>query len=277
LDIERFIKAAIEEDIGEGDHTSLACIPPSKTSKAELIAKENGIIAGIELSKKIFTQIDSDLEVEFHFKNGDQVKKGDRVLEVQGKAQSILRAERLVLNFMQRMSGIATLTGKFVKAVEGYPAKILDTRKTTPFFRQFEKMAVKIGGGENHRFGLWDMIMIKDNHIAYAGGIRQSISAANDYLKKNKLELRIEIETASINDVEEVMAIGGVNRIMLDNFTIPQLKKAVKLIDHRFETEASGGITLDNVRDYATTGVDYISVGALMHSYKSLDLSLKAI
>jgi len=277
LDIERFIKAAIDEDIREGDHTSLACIPGDKTSKAELIAKENGIIAGVELSKEVFTHVDSNLDVDVFFIDGGKVKNGDKVLCVQGKAQSILKAERLVLNFMQRMSGIATLTGKLVKAVEGFPAKILDTRKTTPLFRQFEKMAVKIGGGENHRFGLWDMIMIKDNHIAYAGGIRQAISAANDYLKKNKLELRIEIETASINDVEEVIATGGVHRIMLDNFQMPELKQAVTRIDHRFETEASGGITLDNVRDYATTGVDYISVGALTHSNKSLDLSLKAI
>jgi len=277
LDIERFIKAAIEEDIREGDHTSLACIPSGRKSRAVLIAKESGIIAGIGLSKKIFKIIDAGLSVESFFNDGDSVAKGGKVLLVKGSAQSILKAERLVLNFMQRMSGIATLTRKFVKAVEGSPAEILDTRKTTPLFRQFEKMAVKIGGGENHRFGLWDMMIIKNNHIAYAGGIKPAIGAVKDYLRKNKLELRIEIEAASIAEVEEILAVGGVHRIMLDNFKIPTLKKAVKLVNHRFETEASGGITLENVRDYAATGVDYISVGALTHSYKSLDLSLKAI
>ena len=277
MDIERFIKAAIEEDIREGDHTSLACIPSGRKSRAVLIAKESGIIAGIGLSKKIFKIIDAGLSVESFFNDGDSVAKGGKVLLVKGSAQSILKAERLVLNFMQRMSGIATLTRKFVKAVEGSPAEILDTRKTTPLFRQFEKMAVKIGGGENHRFGLWDMMIIKNNHIAYAGGIKPAIGAVKDYLRKNKLELRIEIEAASIAEVEEILAVGGVHRIMLDNFKIPTLKKAVKLVNHRFETEASGGITLENVRDYAATGVDYISVGALTHSYKSLDLSLKAI
>ncbi len=277
MDIDRFIQAAIEEDIREGDHTSLACVPPNKTSKAQLIAKGNGIIAGVEVSKNVFAMVDAGLKTEYFFKDGSRIRKGDIVLRVEGSAQSILKAERLVLNFMQRMSGIATMTGKFVKAVEGLPAKILDTRKTTPMFRQFEKMAVTIGGGENHRMGLWDMIMIKDNHISYAGGIRQAITAVNDYLKKNNLDLRIEIETASIGQVEEVVAVGKVHRIMLDNFNLPKMKKAVKLINHRFETEASGGITLNNVRDYAATGVDFISVGALTHSYKSLDLSLKAV
>lgn len=277
MDINRFIQAALDEDIRDGDHTSLACIPPDKTSKGELIAKESGIIAGIEVSKKVFALVDPDLKTEYFLKDGSHVRKSDKVLLVEGSAQSILKAERLVLNFMQRMSGIATMTGKFVKAVEGFPAKILDTRKTTPMFRYFEKMAVKIGGGENHRMGLWDMIMIKDNHIAYAGGIPQAITAVNDYLKKINLDLRIEIETASIEQVEEVMSFGKVHRIMLDNFTLPKLEKAVRLINHQFETESSGGITLDNVRDYAATGVDFISVGALTHSYKSLDLSLKAV
>ncbi|HXH17864.1 MAG TPA: carboxylating nicotinate-nucleotide diphosphorylase [Chitinophagales bacterium] len=277
MDIEHFIKAAIDEDIKEGDHTSLACIPANKQSEAELLAKENGIIAGIELSRKIFQIIDPHLSVEVFFDDGDAIKKGNRVMKVKGNSQSILKAERLVLNFMQRMSGIATLTRRFVKAVEGYQAKILDTRKTTPLFRQFEKLAVKIGGGENHRFGLWDMIMIKDNHIACAGGIKRAIEAVKDYQRRNNLNLQVEIEAATMQDVEEVIAAGGVHRIMLDNFKLPQLKKAVKLIDRQFETEASGGITLDNVRNYAAAGVDFISVGALTHSYKSLDLSLKAI
>ena len=277
MDIERFITAAIAEDIGSGDHTSLACIPAGKSSKAKLIAKESGIIAGIELSQKVFHFIDPRLKVKTFFSDGDSVKKGALVMVVSGRAQSILKAERLVLNFMQRMSGIATLTRKFVKAVEGYPVKILDTRKTTPMFRYYEKLAVRIGGGENHRFGLWDMIMLKDNHIAYAGGIIPAIAAVKDYLQKNKRKLKIEIETASIDQVREVVAAGGVDRIMLDNFKPADVKKAVKLINQRFETEVSGGIGLDNIRDYAACGIDYISVGALTHSYKSLDLSLKAV
>lgn len=277
MDIERFIKAAIKEDIGGGDHTSLACIPSDKAGKAQIVSKERGIIAGVELAKKIFRLMDSGLIIKTHLRDGDPVTKGTTVMTVKGKAQSILRAERLVLNFMQRMSGIATLTEKFVKAVEGYPAKILDTRKTTPLFRQFEKMAVKIGGGENHRFGLWDMIMIKDNHIVMAGGIMPAIAAVNNYLRKNRLDLPVEIETSSLHEVEQVLKAGGVQRIMLDNFSVPELKTAVRLIERKYETEASGGITLANVRKYASTGVDYISVGALTHSYKSLDISLKAI
>lgn len=277
MDIERFIRAAIEEDIRTGDHTSLACIPKDKTSKAELIAKESGIIAGIAIAEKVFKILDSTLTIDAFFHDGDRIAKGDLVLLVQGKAQSILMAERLALNFMQRMSGIATLTNKFVEALKGTGTRVLDTRKTTPLFRQFEKMAVKTGGGENHRFGLWDMLMIKDNHIEYSGGIAPAIAAANSYLKKNKLALHIEIETASLEQVEEVLKTGNVHRIMLDNFKIPELKKAVRLINKQYETEASGGITLENARDYAATGVDFISVGALTHSYKSLDLSLKAI
>lgn len=277
MDIERFINLAIEEDVQSGDHTSLACVPENKTNKAELIAKENGIIAGIAVAKKVFEIIDANLLVDSFYDDGDTVKKGDLVMLVKGSAQSILKAERLALNFMQRMSGIATLTNRFVRALNGTNTKVLDTRKTTPMFRQFEKMAVKIGGGENHRFGLWDMIMIKDNHIAYSGGIEPAITTVRNYLKKNKLDLRIEIETASIAQVEEVLTTGGVHRIMLDNFKITDLNKAVQLINKKYETEASGGITLENAHDYASTGVDYISVGALTHSYKSLDLSLNAI
>ncbi len=277
MDIDQFIKTAIEEDVKDGDHSSLSCIPSDKLSKAELIAKDNGIIAGIEVAKKVFAVIDQKLEVEAVYDDGDSVEKADMVLLVKGSARSILKAERLVLNFMQRMSGIATLTKKYVKAVEGFPAKILDTRKTTPLFRQFEKMAVKIGGGENHRMGLYDMIMIKDNHIAYAGGIKPAITSVQSYLKSKNLSLKIEIETTSLTEVEEVIEAGGVDRVMLDNFKIPIVKKAVKLINKKFETEVSGGINLETVRDYAACGVDYISVGALTHSYKSLDLSLEAI
>ncbi|GIV32569.1 MAG: nicotinate-nucleotide diphosphorylase (carboxylating) [Chitinophagales bacterium] len=277
MEIEHFIRAAIEEDIGAGDHTSLACIPEARLSKAEIIARGNGVIAGIEIARKVFEIIDPDLAVEPVFRDGDMVEREDMVMLIRGRARSILKAERVVLNFMQRMSGISTLTRKYVKAVEGFPVKILDTRKTTPLFREFEKLAVKIGGGENHRMGLYDMIMIKDNHIAYAGGIKPAIQAVRHYLEANNLSLKIEIETSSLEEVQEVIATGGVHRIMLDNFKIPVVKKAVKLINKSCEIEVSGGITLESVRDYAACGVDYISVGALTHSYKSLDLSLEAI
>ncbi len=277
MEIEQFIKAAIQEDVHEGDHTSLACIPSNKKGKAELITKENGVIAGIELAETIFKIIDPEVEFDSFYRDGELVEKRDLVLLLKGNLQSILKGERLMLNFMQRMSGIASLTRKFVKSIDGYPAKILDTRKTTPGFRFFEKWAVRIGGGVNHRIGLYDMMMIKDNHISYAGGIAPAIKAANDYLKKNNLNLRIEIETTSIEQVEEVLSIGNVDRIMLDNFKIGTVRKAVKIINKRIETEVSGGINLENARDYAACEVDYISVGALTHSYKSLDLSLKAI
>lgn len=276
MNLQQFIEQAILEDIGTGDHTSLACIPHNAESSAILKVKDTGILAGLEEALVVFGMIDNNLKIEAYLQDGAAIKPGDIAFKVQGKAQSILMAERLVLNIMQRMSGVASLTNKFVKAVEGYPAKILDTRKTTPNFRYFEKKAVKIGGGENHRFALYDMMMIKDNHISYAGGIQQAIERANEYLKANNLTLKIEIEAGNINQVKEILSIGNIHRIMLDNFSLADMHEAVKLIDKRFETEISGGVTLDTVRDFAATGVDYISVGALTHSAKSLDLSLKA-
>jgi nicotinate-nucleotide pyrophosphorylase (carboxylating) len=276
LNLQQFIEQAILEDIGTGDHTSLACIPHNAESSAILKVKDTGILAGLEEALVVFSMVDNNLKIETYLQDGAAIKPGDIAFKVQGKAQSILMAERLVLNIMQRMSGVASLTNKFVKAVEGYPAKILDTRKTTPNFRYFEKKAVKIGGGENHRFALYDMMMIKDNHISYAGGIQKAIERANEYLKVNNLSLKIEIEAGNINQVKEILSIGNIHRIMLDNFSLADMHEAVKLIDGRFETEISGGVTLDTVRDFAATGVNYISVGALTHSAKSLDLSLKA-
>ena len=276
MNLQQFIEQAIIEDIGSGDHTSLACIPHDAESSAILKVKDTGILAGMEEALVVFGMIDNNLKIETYLQDGTVIKPGDIAFKVHGKAQSILKAERLVLNIMQRMSGIASLTNKFVKATEGYPAKILDTRKTTPNFRYFEKKAVKIGGGENHRFALYDMIMIKDNHISYAGGIQESIERVNQYLAANNLNLKIEIEAANLNQVKEILSIGNVHRIMLDNFSLADMHEAVKLIDKHFETEISGGVTLDTVRDFAATGVDYISVGALTHSAKSLDLSLKA-
>lgn len=277
MDLNKFVELAIAEDIRDGDHTSNACIPAGQTSKARLLVKDNGILAGVEVAQALFRGIDPELQVEVLLKDGAQVKHGDVAFYVTGSARNILMAERLVLNMMQRMSGVATVTNKFVQAVAGTKARILDTRKTTPLLRQFEKMAVRIGGGENHRFGLFDMIMIKDNHIAYAGGVEQAITSVRQYLEENNLRLKIEIEAGSIEQVQQIMAIGGVDRIMLDNFTPEDAKQAVELIGGRFETEVSGGIVLDNVRAYAESGCDYISVGALTHSVKSLDLSLKAV
>lgn len=276
MNLQQFIEQAIIEDIGSGDHTSLACIPSYAESSAILKVKDTGILAGLEEALVVFSMIDKNLKIETYLQDGTAIKPGDIAFKVQGKAQSILMAERLVLNIMQRMSGIASLTNKFVKAVEGYPAKILDTRKTTPNFRYFEKKAIKIGGGENHRFALYDMMMIKDNHISYAGGIQQAVERANLYLKANNLNLKIEIEAGNINQVKEILSIGNIHRIMLDNFSLADMHEAVKMIGKRFETEISGGVTLETVRDFASTGVDYISVGALTHSAKSLDLSLKA-
>ena len=277
MNLTTFIEQAIIEDIGAGDYTSLACISANAKSKAILKVKDTGILAGVEEALEVFKQIDDSLQINLFIKDGTPIKPGDIAFDVAGSAQSILKAERLVLNIMQRMSGIATLTSRFVKAVEGCPAKILDTRKTTPNFRYFEKKAVKVGGGENHRFALYDMIMIKDNHISFAGGIANAIERTNNYLKTNNLNLKIEIEAANINQVKEILSIGNVHRIMLDNFSLPNMHEAVKLINKRYETEISGGVTLDTVRSFAETGVDYISVGALTHSAKSLDLSLKAI
>jgi nicotinate-nucleotide pyrophosphorylase (carboxylating) len=276
FDLKGFIANALAEDVGDGDHTSLACIPASAKGKARLLVKENGVLAGVEVALHIFKQVDKGLRVNVLMQDGAKIKKGDIVLTVEGRSQSILTAERLVLNCMQRMSGIATKTASLMKLCKGSSTQVIDTRKTTPGFRALEKWAVKIGGGGNHRFGLYDMILIKDNHIDYAGGIPQAIKAANSYLKKKGKDLRIEIETRNLDEVKQVLETGNVHRIMLDNFSIPDMKKAVKLIDGRYETEASGGITEANISKYAESGVDFISVGALTHHIKSLDLSLKA-
>lgn len=275
--ISAFIKNAIAEDIGNGDHTTFACIPKNKIGKVKLIIKENCVIAGINEAINVLKKFDSKIKTEPIKNDGDWCKKGEIAFIAVGKSYTLLQAERLVLNIMQRMSGIATQTSLYVKELHGLKTKILDTRKTTPGFRYFEKKAVKIGGGENHRFGLFDMILIKDNHIDFAGGIKNAIIKTKNYLSENKLSLKIEIEARSINDVKEIIRIGNVNRIMLDNFSISDTKKAVQLINKKFETESSGGITLKNIRKYAECGVDYISVGALTHHVKSIDLSLKAV
>ncbi|MCF8302536.1 MAG: carboxylating nicotinate-nucleotide diphosphorylase [Bacteroidales bacterium] len=268
---------ALEEDIGDGDHTSLATIQEEKTGKAQLIIKQNGILAGVDAAKKVFHQIDRGLTIEEEKKDGDTVKKGDIAFTITGKVVSILSGERLALNFMQRMSGIATATRQMVDQLEGLDTKILDTRKTTPNFRPFEKKAVRIGGGENHRFGLFDMIMIKDNHVDFAGGIEQAIKAVQEYMQKHHKKLFVEIEARNLDEVREVISLGGVDRIMLDNFSYDNLKKAVSIIGKKYQTEASGGVSLRNIRKYAECGVDYISVGALTHQIKSLDMSLKAV
>lgn len=274
--VDLFIKNAIAEDVGDGDHTSLSTIPAGTQGKAQLIVKEEGILAGVELALEIFHQVDPALQVEVFLKDGDAVKVGDIAFVVAGSTHAILLAERLVLNCMQRMSGIATKTHRIVSLLTPYRTKILDTRKTTPGLRYLEKWAVKIGGGVNHRIGLYDMILIKDNHVDYAGGIANAIEAANHYLAQNHKQLAIEIEVRNLEELQQVLAAGRVDRIMLDNFEPALLKEAVKLIDGRFITEASGGIVEANVAEYAACGVDYISMGALTHSVKSLDLSLKA-
>ncbi len=275
--LKSFIKNAINEDIGDGDHTSLACISANKIGKAKLLIKENGIIAGIKIAKFIFNEFDKGFKFEIFKNDGDICKPGEIAFIIEGKSIVILQAERLVLNVMQRMSGIATQTNLYVKELSGLKTKILDTRKTTPGFRYFEKEAVKIGGGLNHRFGLFDMILIKDNHVDFAGGISNAIKRVNTYLTNNNKQLKIEIEARNISDVQEIIKIGKVNRIMLDNFSIENTKIAVEIINGKFETESSGGITINNIRKYAECGVDYISVGALTHHVKSLDLSLKAV
>ena len=270
------IQLAIDEDIGDGDHTSLACIPDNTKGKARLLIKDQGILAGLNIAIEIFKIIDPSLHLEVNMQDGESISPGDVAFTVEGNAHSILQAERLVLNFMQRMSGIATQTNIYVKRLKGLKTKVLDTRKTTPGLRYFEKSAVKIGGGTNHRIGLFDMILIKDNHVDMAGGIDNAIDQALAYLKKENMILPIEIEVRSLNDVQIVLKHGGVNRIMLDNFSVEETREAVQLIDQRVETESSGGITKETIRSYAECGVDYISVGALTHQIKSLDLSLKA-
>lgn len=273
----KIVDIAIREDIGEGDHTSLATIPADAKGKAKLLVKDKGVIAGVELAEIIFHRIDPALQVRVFIKDGEHVETGQIVLEVEGSSRSILSAERLVLNFMQRMSGIATKTNQLAKIISHAPTKLLDTRKTTPGIRLMEKWAVKIGGGNNHRFALYDMMMIKDNHVDYAGGITQAIRQANAYQREKGMNLKIEIEVRNLSELNEVLQVGGVQRIMLDNFSPTQLTEALKLIDRtKFETEASGKITEENILSYAQTGVDFISSGSITHSYKSLDLSLKA-
>jgi len=275
--LKAFIKNAINEDIGDGDHTSLACISANQTGKAKLLVKEPGIIAGIKFAQFIFNQFDKNFIFIFKKNDGDFCQTGEIAFFVEGKSILILRAERLVLNVMQRMSGIATQTNRYVKELYGLKTKILDTRKTTPGFRFFEKEAVKTGGGFNHRMGLYDMILIKDNHIDFAGGINKAIERVNTYLSVNKKKLKVEIEARNISDVKEIIKTGNVERIMLDNFSVENTKLAVDLIYGKFETESSGGITLKNIRKYAECGVDFISVGALTHHVRSLDLSLKTV
>jgi nicotinate-nucleotide pyrophosphorylase (carboxylating) len=277
MKLKEFVKLCIEEDVKNGDHSTLSCISTDKKGAAQLLVKDRGVIAGIEVAKEIFKIYDDTLTFKAIKSDGDLASNGDIVFIVEGSSRSLLTIERLVLNVMQRMSAIATLTSKYVEKINDLKTKILDTRKTTPLNRFLEKEAVKIGGGFNHRFGLYDMIMLKDNHIDFAGGIKKAIIKANNYKVANNLKVKIEIETRDLNELQEVLSQGGVDRIMLDNFNFEDLRKAVSLINNQFETEASGGINLDTVRKYAECGVDYISVGALTHSVHNMDLSLKAI
>lgn len=275
--ISSLVDLAFAEDIGDGDHTTLSCIPITEIGSSELIIKEDGILAGVEVAIGVFKKLDSDLKIEVFINDGAHVKKGDVAFIVKGKVQSILQAERLVLNIMQRMSGIATITSMYVKELEGTTAKVLDTRKTTPGMRLLEKQAVKIGGGVNHRIGLFDMILLKDNHVDFAGGIENAILRARQYLKDNNKDLKIEIEVRSLEELNEALRVGGVDRIMLDNFSTEKTKEAVQIVNGKVELESSGGINFNTIREYALTGVDFISVGALTHSVMSLDMSLKAI
>ena len=270
------IDLSFKEDIGDGDHTTLCCIPDDAMGKSQLLIKEDGILAGVEVAKKVFNRFDPTMVVEVLINDGAAVKKGDVAMIVTGKVRSLLQTERLMLNIMQRMSGIATMTNKYVKKREGTKTHVLDTRKTTPGMRMLEKQAVKIGGGMNHRIGLFDMILLKDNHVDFAGGIANAINRCHDYLKEKGLDLKIEIEVRNMDELSQVLDRGGVNRIMLDNFTVEETRNAVDLIGGRYETESSGGITFDTIRDYAECGVDFVSVGALTHSVKGLDMSFKA-
>jgi nicotinate-nucleotide pyrophosphorylase (carboxylating) len=274
---EELIKLWFAEDIGDGDHSTLSCIPETAIGRSQLIIKEDGIIAGVDIARKIFNYFDPSLKMNVYIQDGEKVKKGDIAFDVEGKIQSLLQTERLMLNVMQRMSGVATRTSEYVALLEGTQTRVLDTRKTTPGLRLLEKEAVKIGGGVNHRIGLYDMIMLKDNHIDFAGGIKQAINRTQDYLKDNNKKLKIEVEIRNFDELAQVMDVGHIDRIMLDNFSVEDTRKAVKIIDGKFETESSGGITFSTLRDYAECGVDYISVGALTHSVKSLDMSFKAV
>ena len=275
--LDSLLTRALEEDIGEGDHSTLASIPEEATGKAHLLIKEKGVLAGVEVAEKVFRLYDPSIIMAIHMKDGTLIRPGDIAFIVQGPARSILSCERLVLNIMQRMSGIATQTREYVSRLEGLSTRVLDTRKTTPGMRMLEKMAVRIGGGMNHRMGLYDMIMLKDNHIDYAGGLKQALDRTRNYLRQKGKDLRIEVEVRNLKDVEEVLEAGGVDIIMLDNFDLKTTRKAVRMIGGRYLVESSGGITLENVREYAACGVDYVSVGALTHQLHSLDMSLKAL
>jgi len=276
MSIEEHIKLALEEDLGDGDHTSLSTIPANAMGKARLVAKEDGIIAGLRIAEKVYKQVDADTLFTPLLNDGDHLQRGDIIFTVEGKSISILSAERLALNYMQRMSGIATTTHEYVELIKGTKTTLIDTRKTTPLMRLFEKEAVKLGGGDNHRMGLYDMIMIKDNHVDFAGGIVPAIKACKTYLLEKNKDLKIEIEVRDFDELNDVLEYGGIHRIMLDNFTPKELSKAIQIIDRKYETEASGGINKNSIRAYAETGVDFISVGALTHQIKSLDLSLQA-
>lgn len=277
MTIDEIVVKALREDIREGDHTSLSTIPANALGKARLLIKEDGILAGVEIARKVFHNVDDRIVMEQFIQDGSRVSKGDVAFEVSGPSIALLTAERTALNFMQRMSGIATQTRQMVDAIEGLPSRVLDTRKTTPLLREIEKMAVRLGGGFNHRMGLYDMILIKDNHVDFAGGIAKAISACREYMHHKGLRLSIEIETRNLDEVNQVLAHGGVNRIMLDNFPFDLLRQAVKMIGTSYETEASGGITLQTIRQYAECGVDFVSVGSLTHHINSLDMSLKAV
>ena len=273
---DRLIDLAFAEDIGDGDHTTLCCIPDTAMGKSHLLIKEDGILAGVEVAKRVFARFDPTMQVEVLISDGAHVKKGDIAMVVTGKVRSLLQTERLMLNIMQRMSGIATMTAKYVERLKGTKTHVLDTRKTTPGLRMLEKQAVKIGGGMNHRIGLFDMILLKDNHVDFAGGIANAINRCHEYLKEKGLDLKIEIEVRNFDELRQAMECGGINRIMLDNFSVENTKKAVEMVGGKYETESSGGITFDTIRDYAECGVDFISVGALTHSVKGLDMSFKA-
>lgn len=273
---DRLIDLAFAEDIGDGDHTTLCCIPADVMGKSKLLIKEEGILAGVEIAKQVFHRFDPEMQVEVFIEDGTRVKPGDVAMIVTGRIQSLLQTERLMLNIMQRMSGIATMTARYVERLKGTKTRVLDTRKTTPGMRMLEKEAVKIGGGVNHRIGLFDMILLKDNHVDFSGGIANAINRCHEYLKAKGKDLKIEIEVRNFDELNEVLSIGGVHRIMLDNFTPENTKKAVELVAGRYEVESSGGITFDTLRDYAECGVDFISVGALTHSVMGLDMSFKA-
>ena len=275
--VDRLIDLSFAEDIGDGDHTTLCCIPEDAMGKSKLLIKEDGILAGVEIAKEVFHRFDPTMQVEVFMGDGSKVKKGDVAMIVTGKVRSLLQTERLMLNIMQRMSGIATMTSKYVERLEGTHTRVLDTRKTTPGMRMLEKQAVKIGGGCNHRIGLFDMILLKDNHVDFSGGIANAINRCHEYLKEKGLDLKIEIEVRNFEELKQAMDCGGIDRIMLDNFSVEDTKKAVEIVGGKYETESRGGITFDTRRDYAECGVDFISVGALTHSVKGLDMRFKAV